>query len=227
MTKLKKKLRNIFIAGLLITVPIAFTYFVLNFLFKKLDQNLSPMFTKLLIWAGAPIPEGFQIPGLGLAMTLIFIFIVGLLATNFFGKKLLEIGEAIVERIPVVRSIYTGTKQVVTSIAKADTNAFRQCVLVEFPRKGVYAMGFVTGDAKGEVQSKTAKHLINIFIPTTPNPTSGFLVFAPQDEVLELKMSIEDGIKLIISGGIVIPPYDENSPQVDAQKVKAIKDIQV
>ncbi|OGW14434.1 MAG: hypothetical protein A3K09_03990 [Nitrospinae bacterium RIFCSPLOWO2_12_FULL_47_7] len=208
LTTIKHRFRTFFIAGLLITLPIAFTFFILSFLFKGLDNSLSPLFTELLIFLGAPVAKDFQIPGVGVFMTLVIIFFVGVLATNIFGEKLVHWGESIVARIPVVRSIYTGVKQVVTTIIQTDANAFSKCVLVEFPRKGVYALGFITSEAKGEIQMKTEEQVCNVFVPTTPNPTSGFLIFIPQNELIDMEMSIEDGLKLIISGGIVVPPFD-------------------
>ncbi len=201
-SKIKRRIRNVFITGLLITLPVAITFFILKFLFKNLDA-LSPVFTNLLITAGAPIPEGYRIPFLGVAITFLIILLVGIVTTNIFGKKLLLLGEAIVAKIPFVRSIYRGTKQVVVSFANADTDSFKKVVLIEFPRKGLHAIGFVTGETKGEVQEHTAYRVINVFVPTTPNPTSGFLVFAPKEEVQEIDMSIEDGIKYVVSGGIV------------------------
>lgn len=201
-------MRNIFITGLLVTLPIAFTIFILNFLFKTLDNWLSPSITKLLILAGAPILEDFRVPGLGVAATVFIIFLVGVLTKNIFGAKLVQLGEMIVEKIPIVRNIYTGAKQVVTTIAHTDTNAFSRVVLVEFPRKGIHAMGFVTSETKGEVQALTEGDVVSVFIPTTPNPTSGFLVFLPQNDIIDLTMSVEDGIKLIISCGIVTPKFD-------------------
>lgn len=201
-------MRNIFITGLLVTLPIAFTIFILNFLFKTLDNWLSPSITKLLILAGAPILEDFRVPGLGVAATVFIIFLVGVLTKNIFGAKLVQLGEMIVEKIPIVRNIYTGAKQVVTTIAHTDTNAFSRVVLVEFPRKGIHAMGFVTSETKGEVQALTEGDVVSVFVPTTPNPTSGFLVFLPQNDIIDLTMSVEDGIKLIISCGIVTPKFD-------------------
>jgi len=200
--------RNIFITGLLVTLPIAFTIFILNFLFKTLDNWLSPSITKLLILAGAPILEDFRVPGLGVAATVFIIFLVGVLTKNIFGAKLMQLGEMIVEKIPIVRNIYTGAKQVVTTIAHTDTNAFSRVVLVEFPRKGIHAMGFVTSETKGEVQALIEGDVVSVFVPTTPNPTSGFLVFLPQNDIIVLTMSVEDGIKLIISCGIVTPKFD-------------------
>jgi uncharacterized membrane protein len=200
----KRRLRNIFITGLLITLPIALTWFILKFLFKNLDA-LAPVFTDLLIKMNVPIPEGYRIPFLGVAMTLLTILLIGMFATNIFGKRLVHLGERIVEKIPFVRRIYSGTKQVVVSFAHADTAAFNRVVLIEFPRRGISALGFVTGETQGEVQRLTANNVINVFVPTTPNPTSGFLVFAPPEEVRDVSMTIEEGVKYVISGGIVDP----------------------
>jgi len=219
LNKIKRRIRNIFITGLLITLPVAITFFILKFLFLNLDA-LSPVFTKLLITVGAPIPEGYRIPFLGFAMTFLIILLVGILTTNIFGKELLHLGETIVAKIPFVRSIYRGTKQVVVSFATADTDSFKKVVLIEFPRKGLHAIGFVTGETKGEVQEHTADQVINVFVPTTPNPTSGFLVFAPKDEVQEISMSIEDGIKYAISGGIVDNQTEDLPPVIDGKEIK-------
>jgi uncharacterized membrane protein len=202
LKNLQRRIRNVFITGLLITLPIALTYFILQFLFKNLDA-LSPVFTKILINMGAPIPEGYRIPALGLVITLLIVLAVGWFTTNFFGKRLIALGEGIVEKIPFVRRIYKGSKQVVQSIAHADTRAFRKVVLIEFPRRGLLAIGFVTGESRGEVQEKTREDVLNVFVPTMPNPTSGFLVFAPPEELTEIDMTIEEGVKYVVSGGIV------------------------
>jgi uncharacterized membrane protein len=205
ITKLQRRIRNIFITGLLITLPIALTWFILQFLLKNFDA-LSPVFTNMLIQVGVPIPEGYRIPFLGLGMTLLIVLMVGWFTTNFFGKKLFILGETIVEKIPFVRRIYKGTKQVVLSIAEADTTAFRKVVLLEFPRRGLLAIGFVTGESRGEVQQVTQENMLNVFVPTMPNPTSGFLIFSPPEELTEVSMTIEEGIKYVVSGGIVTPP---------------------
>ena len=190
---------------MLITLPIALTWFILQFLLKNFDA-LSPVFTRMLIQLGAPIPEGFRIPFLGLAVTLLIVLAVGWLTTNFFGKKLFELGELMIEKIPFVRRIYKGSKQVVSSIAEADTSTFRKVVLIEFPRRGLLAIGFVTGESRGEVQRITRENMLNVFVPTMPNPTSGFLIFSPPEELTEVSMTIEEGIKYVVSGGIVTPP---------------------
>ena len=190
---------------MLITLPIALTWFILQFLLKNFDA-LSPVFTRMLIQLGAPIPEGFRIPFLGLMVTLLIVLAVGWLTTNFFGKKLFELGELMIEKIPFVRRIYKGSKQVVSSIAEADTSTFRKVVLIEFPRRGLLAIGFVTGESRGEVQRITRDNMLNVFVPTMPNPTSGFLIFSPPEELTEVSMTIEEGIKYVVSGGIVTPP---------------------
>ena len=190
---------------MLITLPIALTWFILQFLLKNFDA-LSPVFTRMLIQLGAPIPEGFRVPFLGLVVTLLIVLAVGWLTTNFFGKKLFELGELMIEKIPFVRRIYKGSKQVVSSIAEADTSTFRKVVLIEFPRRGLLAVGFVTGESRGEVQRITRENMLNVFVPTMPNPTSGFLIFSPPEELTEVSMTIEEGIKYVVSGGIVTPP---------------------
>ena len=190
---------------MLITLPIALTWFILQFLLKNFDA-LSPVFTRMLIQLGAPIPEGFRIPFLGLVVTLLIVLAVGWLTTNFFGKTLFELGELMIEKIPFVRRIYKSSKQVVSSIAEADTSTFRKVVLIEFPRRGLLAIGFVTGESRGEVQRITRENMLNVFVPTMPNPTSGFLIFSPPEELTEVSMTIEEGIKYVVSGGIVTPP---------------------
>jgi uncharacterized membrane protein len=215
----KRRLRNVFITGLLITLPIALTWFILQFLFKNLDA-LSPVFTNILIQLGVPFPEGYRIPFLGVLITLLIVLMVGWLTTSFFGKKVFQLGETLVEKIPFVRRIYTGTKQVVISIAQADTTTFRKVVLIEFPRRGLLAIGFVTGESRGEVQELTRGNMLNVFVPTMPNPTSGFLVFSPPEELTEVSMTIEEGIKYVVSGGIV------TSPGLKAIDTKGLKLVQ-
>ena len=206
--KFNRRLRNVFLTGFIVTLPIALTIFILNFLFKSLD-SLSPMFTDWLILLGAPLPEGYRIPFLGMIITFSIVFFIGALTNNIFGKKILQFWENIVERIPFVRPIYKGTKQVVASFAAIDVKAFTKVILIEFPRKGAYAIAFVTGKTQGELQRLMGNNHLKIFIPTTPNPTSGFIVFADPSEIIELNMTIEEGIKYAVSGGIVSPEQAE------------------
>jgi len=146
-----------------------------------------------------------RIPGLGLVLALILVFVVGLLARNIVGSKIVHWTDSIVNRIPLARIIYVAIKQLLEGIFLPQTKAFRRAVMVEFPRKGAYSIGFQTGVSRGEVQDKTAKRVVNVFVPTTPNPTSGFFIMVAEEEVIPLSMSVEDAFKLIISGGIVSP----------------------
>lgn len=209
----RHKIRNIFLAGLVVILPIAFTLFILTWIFKKLD-NLSPFITNLLIYFGAPLPKGFKIPGLGIATTVLIIFLVGIFTTSVIGKKVLVLWEYILNKIPFIRGIYGAIKQIIETIT-IRKNAFNQVVMIEYPRKGLYCLGLLTCESKGEIQNKTEKEIMNVFIPTTPNPTSGFLLFVPKESIIPLSMSVEEGLKLIISGGIVTP-FNE----IDSQKLK-------
>ena len=210
LKNLNRRLRNIFLTGLLVALPISLTIFILSFLFRSLD-TLSPVFTHWLILLGAPLPQGYQIPFLGVIMTFVIVFLVGAVTTNIFGKKILHLWEEIIEKIPFVRRIYKGTKQVVSSFATMDTTSFTKVILIEFPRKGAHAIGFVTGKTRGEIKHFTSNKHLKIFVPTTPNPTSGFIIFAEPNEFIELDMTIEEGIKFVISGGIVSPEQIKKS----------------
>jgi uncharacterized membrane protein len=210
--KIKSKIRNIFLAGLVAIIPIAFTLFLLTWIFKKLDK-LSPAVTDLLILLGAPIPHGFKIPGIGIVATILVIFFVGILIKSVVGKELMALGEYFLDKIPFIRSVYNGIKQILEGIAISNKNAFKQVVMIEYPRKGLYSLGFLTCDSKGEIQEKTDKDIVNVFIPTTPNPTSGFLLLVPKEDIIPLSMTAEEAIKLIVSGGIVTPLYKKDIGQ--------------
>jgi len=160
------------------------------------------------------LPETYlhiHIPGLGLILTIGLVFVVGLLTRNFVGRKMVHLGEGIVDRIPIARIIYIGVKQLLEALFVQKTKAFDKAALIEYPRRGVYAIGFITGESKGEVQSMTPKNMINVFVPTTPNPTSGFYILIPENELIVLSMSVEDAFKLIVSGGIISPAEAKNS----------------
>jgi len=202
LKRLRTNLKNYFFTGLLVILPIFITVYVILFLIRGMDAILKFIPVKYL-------PETYlhiHIPGLGLIFVVILVFAVGLLARNIVGRKIVHLGENIVERIPLVRILYAGVKQLLETIFLQKTDAFKRVALVEYPRRGTYVIGFITGESKGEVQDKTNKNMINVFIPTTPNPTSGFYILIPEDEVVMLNMSVEDAFKLIISGGIVSPP---------------------
>lgn len=201
MKRLKARVKNYFFTGLLVILPIYVTGYILWFLINGMDAVLKYVPQKYL-------PETYlnvRIPGLGLILALILILIVGFLARNIVGSKIVHWTDRIVNRIPLARIIYVAIKQLLQGVFLPQTRAFRRVVMVEFPRQGVYSIGFLTGVSKGEVQNKTAKKVVNVFVPTTPNPTSGFFIMVPEDEVIPLSMSVEDAFKLIISGGIVSP----------------------
>ncbi len=207
--KPRSSLKSIFFAGLVVTLPLAFTVFVFHFIFVNLDQFLGPIVTKLLIKFRVPITPDFRVPGLGLFTTFVTIFFVGLFTRNIAGRRLVKLGEAILIKIPVFKNIYVGAKQVIETIGASSSRAFSKVVLVEYPRRGIYALAFITGDSRGEVGEKTGKEMINVFLPTTPNPTSGFFLVVPKDEIIELDMSVEDGVKMLISAGLVVPDKDD------------------
>lgn len=196
MKRLTTSLKNYFLTGLLVILPIFITVYVVLFLIRGMDVVLKLIPAKY-------VPE---IPGLGFILAVILISAVGLLTRNFAGRKVVQLGEKMVDRIPLVRIIYSGVKQLLEAFFVQKTAAFRRVALLEYPRRGVYVIGFITGESRGEVQRKTDKNMINVFVPTTPNPTSGFYVLIPEDELVALDMTIEDAFKLIISGGIFTPP---------------------
>lgn len=205
------RIRRIFITGLLATVPLAVTVFLLSWLFTKLDR-LSPLLTSSLIAIGLPLPAGFRIPGLGILATAILIFVVGFITTTFVGGTIVTWGEKVLEKIPLVRTVYGGAKQVVEAVASQQAVTFNQVVMVEYPRKGLYSLAFVTRESSGEVQQVDDRHLIYLFVPTTPNPTSGMLIAIPKEDVFPLSMTVEEGIKLVMSGGLLEPKSPLSSP---------------
>ncbi len=180
-------------AGLLVIVPMAVTAAVLKFLFGVFDGWMQPLATRLF---------GQPIPGLGLLVTLVLIWVTGVLSANFAGKKLLELFDRLLENLPLVKTVYTASKQLVEAVSPGGRRAFRRVVLVEFPKKGTFALGFVTGDGLGPLPGD----MLSIYVPTALNPTSGFLVFARESDILDPRLSVEEGIKLVVSGGVVRPP---------------------
>jgi len=199
-------LRNIFLAGLLAILPVSITYILLAFVFQKADKLSQPLVHRLLevVSANGHL-EIKYIPGLGVAVSILIIFLVGLFVTNVLGKRLIAMLERILHRIPLVSNIYTASKQFLEALSLSSQGNFSRVVLVEYPRRGVYSVGFVTGESKGEIQARTEKRMLNLFIPTTPNPTSGMLIMVPAEEIIPLEMTVEEGIKLVVSGGMIVP----------------------
>lgn len=203
------RLRGYFLAGLLVTAPIGITvwlcWIVLNFIDARVTPLIPPDYNPNTYLH-------FGVPGLGLVVLIVVLTLIGALARMLLGRTIIRTYERVLHRMPVVRSIYGATKQIVETVLQHQSEAFRQVVLFEYPRRGSWAIGFVTGMTKGEVQNMTDDEVVNVFLPTTPNPTSGYLLFLPRRELVPLSMSVEEGIKMIISGGIVTPP-DRRSPE--------------
>ncbi|MCR4300398.1 MAG: DUF502 domain-containing protein [Sulfuricaulis sp.] len=198
-------LRRYLVAGLLIWVPLGVTLLIVKFLVDLMDRTL-------LLLPVSIQPEtllGFRIPGLGLVLTAIVVLATGMIATNLFGMQLFTIGERILQRIPLVRSIYASVKQVTQSMFSSG-KSFSKVVLVEYPRKGMWSLAFQTGSGADEIKSKTGQEIVNIFIPTTPNPTSGFFLMISRSDVIELDMTVDQGLKMLLSVGVVIPEYKKD-----------------
>jgi len=165
-------------------------------------------------WVGGIVPPryspstylNFDIPGFGLLVLFILLTTIGALTAGLIGRLAVRLGEDVLNRMPIIRSVYKALKQIFETVLSHQSSAFRQCVLVEYPRRGIWALGFISGVTEGEVQSLTENEVVNVFLPTTPNPTSGFLLFVPREDVVVLSMTVEEGIKMVISGGIVAPP---------------------
>lgn len=201
MKGIKANFKKYFITGLLVIVPLYLTVSIFGLIVGYIDSLLQYLPRSLQPDTYLP----FHIPGLGIIFTVLVIFLTGVLATNLLGRKLIEIWDGILAKIPFFRAIYKPIKQFMETFFVAGYSGFRRAVLVEFPSKGIYSIGFLTGVASGEVQTKTSEKVVNIFLPTTPNPTTGFYILIPEKDVIPLEMSVEDAFKLIITGGIIGP----------------------
>ena len=197
-TSLTSKLRNYFIAGVVALVPIGITLYLTKF-FISISSNLVPR----EINPNSYLP--FSIPGLEILLSIIFITLIGGLSVSFIGKRILQFVNDLFKKIPILRTIYSAIGQMTESFAPNSENKKKSVVLVQYPRQGSYAVGFVTKDNKGEISNKTNKNLVNVFVPTTPNPTSGFLLMFPKDDVIYLDMSFEEASKFIVSAGTSNP----------------------
>jgi uncharacterized membrane protein len=201
---IKSKLRGYFIAGVLAVVPLSITVYAIGLLLRNGDRIFALIPRRFNPETFIPFP----IPGLGAVLVLLCILIIGVLVKNYVGGRIIELGERIVYQIPLVRPIYAAIKQLLTAIFSQSDSSFKRVVLVEYPRRGIYALGFVTGVSTGEVQEATRERMINVFLPTTPNPTSGFYLLVPEKDTISLSMGVEDAFKLLISGGLVSPEND-------------------
>jgi len=199
------RLRRYLFTGILVTAPIAITIYLTYIFLTFVDSKVVRFLPRE--WYEALYGHTF-IPGLGLLIVITVFILIGWFATNFLGRLFIRIAEYIVDRMPVVRTLYGAIKQIFETIMASQSSAFREVVMMEYPRKGVWSIGFVTGISSGEVQEKTTEETVNVFLPTTPNPTSGFLLFVPKKELKYMDMSVEEGVKLVVSAGIITPEHE-------------------
>ncbi len=205
-------LRSSFFTGIVVILPIALTIWLVWTMIGWVDGFVLPLVPSTIQ------PEkyiGINLRGVGLIIFLIFTVFVGWIAKGLIGRSLLRVAEDLVDRMPVVRSIYSGVKQIAETVFAQTERSFEKACLIEYPRRGIWAIGFISTTAKGEVAdtAATTSGLMSVFVPTTPNPTSGFLLFFPKDDVIELDMTVEDAAKLVISAGLVYPnPKDPTQP---------------
>ncbi len=204
----RKNIRRKLVAGLLVVFPIFITFIIIKFLFGLIGGILSPVVEKAFVLLGFS-PKGtvddFIVTSIAFILTFSALYFIGVIATNFFGKLILNFFEAILNKTPIIKNIYTSSKKLIEIISLPSRQSFKRVVIVEYPRVGMKAFAFVTGNIK----TKDGEELTSIFVPTTPNPTSGFLIYLPEDDIIETSMDIEEGMKLIISGGILVPEHLE------------------
>ena len=226
------RLRGYFLAGVLVTAPVAITLATAWWFVGFVDSKVVPLIPARYN------PDsylrdivGFEIglPGFGVVVLLVIITVIGALTAGFVGRYIIHLGERIVARMPVIRNVYSALKQIFETVLKQQSNAFRQAVLIEYPRRGIWAVGFITGNTEGEVQNLTKDDMVNVFLPTTPNPTSGFLLFVPREELVHLSMTVEEAIKMVISAGIVNPPDRrlEEQLQTPLASIEAADNVEV
>lgn len=214
-----KRIKSYFVTGLLVVVPLYITIYVLALIAGFMDNIIYILPRFLRPHAYLPV----DIPGLGIIYTVIAVIAVGALTSNFAGKRLLHLGERVLARIPLLSMIYNASKQFMETFFSKDREGFRKVVLMEFPRKGVWSIGFMTGRTRGEVKDKTRDGTVNVFLPTTPNPTSGFYMVAHESEVIALEMKVEDAFKVILTGGIVVPPSGNIGAQAGKEPAAGAK----
>lgn len=210
-------LRRYLMAGLLVWIPLGVTIIVVKMLIGLLDRTL-------VLLPAQYRPEqlfGVSIPGLGVIVAVVVVLFTGIIVANLFGRKLVAIWESLLSRIPLVSSVYSAVKQIAETMFSSSGQSFRKVLLVEYPRKGMWTLAFQTGTEVGEAQCKTCREVINIYVPTTPNPTSGFFIMVPKEDVVELEMSVDEGLRMIISMGSVVPNSAEGgcpkAPAADAE----------
>jgi uncharacterized membrane protein len=211
--RIMARLRNYFLAGILVTAPIGITVYLVWTFVSIVDGWVTPLIPPRY---NPQTYLPFGIPGFGLVVAILGLILAGFLTANVLGRLFVHTSDRMMARMPVVRGVYSAVKQLTETVFGKQAAAFREVVLIEYPRRGIWGIGFITGTTEGEIQELTEDEVLNVFVPTTPNPTSGFLLFVPRSELVVLSMTVEEGIKLIISGGIVTPP-DRRPAEVRAR----------
>ena len=210
-----RNLRNAFVSGLLLLAPVGVTALVINFLIQRVGAPTRSLFFFFIPKEQTDsIYIEYSLYVAAIFVVIVLITLLGWLSKRLIGKALVNLFERLVDNVPVIRSVYNTVKQIRDTFVQQKKAVFQKSVLLEYPRKGIWVLGFLTGEGKGEIQHKTEADLLNIFVPTTPNPTSGFLLMLPREEVYDLDMSIPDAMKLIISGGAVVPPWNNARPAI-------------
>ncbi|MFH1008373.1 MAG: DUF502 domain-containing protein [Candidatus Latescibacterota bacterium] len=213
---LSRRFRRDFVAGVLVIAPAGFTIFIFWHLFLRIDGILDGL---LSLWEPLRV-RGRPFPGLGFVALIGLVVLTGMLARNYAGREVLRAGDRLLSRIPLMNRIYLAIQQISQAFLSGKQVLFRRAVLIEYPRKGVYCIAFVTSEPLGEVQNLTGKVVVGVFLPTTPNPTSGFLLFVPKDEIIPLRMRVEEALKLVISGGVV-SPVETSSKEIEVRQPAA------
>lgn len=215
---LLSSLRSSFLTGIVVILPVALTIWLIWTLFGWADSVVLPLVEPLLGEIKLEDYIGINLRGLGVIIFLLFTVMVGWVAKGLIGRSMIRFAEELVSRTPVVRSIYSGIKQIAETVFAQSERSFERACMIQYPRKGIWAIGFVSTEARGEVAEKaaTVNGMVSVFVPTTPNPTSGFLLFFPKEDVIELDMSLEDAAKLVISAGLVYPNEDKDKLPVEA-----------
>ena len=213
------RFRNYFLTGVIVTAPVGITIalalWVINWIDGKIVPLIPQAYNPQLLFQNY---FGIHVPGIGLLVVLVGLTVIGFLAAGLVGRVLVRTGETLLTRMPVIRSVYSALKQIFETVLRSSSRSFREVALIEYPRRGIWALGFITTATTGEVQNDIAEDVVNVFLPTTPNPTSGFLLFVPRKDIIVLDMSVEEAIKMVVSAGIVTPPQQQ--PADTASNIK-------
>jgi uncharacterized membrane protein len=211
----KARMRTYFLTGVIVTAPVAITIYLTWSFIEWVDEVVIPL-VPLAYRPETYLP--FSVPGLGVVVAFLGLTLIGALTANLLGRTIVRVGEQLVDRMPVISGIYNVFKQIFETLLKDTSESFKYAALVEYPRRGLYTIGFVAGDTKGEVLRQTSQDLVSVYVPTTPNPSSGFILFIPRDDVLILDMSVEQAMKYVVSVGVVVPP--------DPKGLKTLKEFE-